>query len=262
MLFIKTLFSRSRYFYLTAMAHKINKPFLAHVPVTTEEVFKLFQKAKASPTMSFEKWPAFLLRELTHLSMAAGYMQGGGKVVTPSKKAKPTAKFTLSSGLNNLAADLTDSSTLATKSWKWTPPTLDAGGAEPGPHFITIRHGANILAVLLDANGLKKWQHDPNAVEKDYAFNLPGGLTGTCTAIRLGTYSPGSLNYCVHSLSNVPAEFSPAIFTSLTCRPEQVRLHPRCSWSASQPCRQSVCCHGQHRLNIHSQRDCGRQRDC
>eukprot|EP01043_Picozoa_sp_COSAG02_P031688 COSAG02_NODE_2080_length_9901_cov_103.580086_10_plen_176_part_00 len=175
------------------MAHKINKPFLAHVPVTTEEVFKLFLKAKESPTISlaFEKWPAFLLRELTHLSMAAGYMQGAGKVESgvalPSKKGKPAAKFTLSSGLKNLAADLTDSSTLATKSWKWTPPVLDVGGAESRPHFITIRHGANILAVLLDANGLKKWEHDPNVVEKDYAFNLPGGLTGTCTAIRLGT---------------------------------------------------------------------------
>ena len=179
-----------QYFYLTAMAHKINKPFLAQVPLTTEEVFALFQKAKALPSMSFEKWPAFLLRELTHLSMAGGYMQGAGKVVAPNKKAKPAAKFTLTSGLKNLAADLTDSSTLATKSWKWTPPTLDAGAAEPTPHFITIRHGANILAVLFDAKGLRRWEHDPNVVEKDYAFDLPGGLTGTCTAIRLGTSCP------------------------------------------------------------------------
>ena len=190
-----------QYFYLTAMAHKINKPFLAQIPLTTEQVFALFQKAKGLPSMSFEKWPAFLLRELTHLSMAGGYMQGAGKVVAaPNKKAKPAAKFTLTSGLKNLAADITDSSTLATKSWKWTPPVLDAGEAEPTPHFITIRHGANILAVLFDAKGLRRWEHDPNVVEKDYAFDLPGGLTGTCTAIRLGTPCPMPsiyFEYCV-----------------------------------------------------------------
>ena len=27
------------------------------MPLTTDDIFKLFTKAKANPTMSFEKWP-------------------------------------------------------------------------------------------------------------------------------------------------------------------------------------------------------------
>jgi hypothetical protein len=46
-----------QFFYLTAMAHKLNKPFLGQMPLTTDDIFKLFTKAKANPTMSFEKWP-------------------------------------------------------------------------------------------------------------------------------------------------------------------------------------------------------------
>ena len=116
---------------------------------------------------------------------AAGAPAGAGE-----KKPEVKAKFTFASGLKNLANDIIDSSTLSTKSWRWTPPAMGSaaeGGAEAVSHFISVRHSADSLTVLFDGEELKNWRHDPNEQEKDYAFALPGGLglSGMVTVTRL-----------------------------------------------------------------------------
>jgi hypothetical protein len=70
-----------QYFYLTAMSHKISKPLLAEIPLTTQDLLGLFKKAKADATLTFDRWPSWLIKEMTGLSMALGYMKGGGKVL-------------------------------------------------------------------------------------------------------------------------------------------------------------------------------------
>ena len=109
------------------------------------------------------------------------------------KKAEGEVKsrFTFKTGLKNLAADLIDSTTLSTKSWRWTPPAMGAaeGEGETTSHFISTRHSSDSLTVLFDGAGLKEWQHDPSEEEKDYMFTLPGGLglSGMVTVTRLGS---------------------------------------------------------------------------
>jgi hypothetical protein len=39
---------------------------------------------------------------------------------------------------------------------------------------VFVLSGANILAVLYDGTGVRKWEHDPSITEKDYSFELPG----------------------------------------------------------------------------------------
>jgi hypothetical protein len=115
---------------------------------------------------------------------------GSPSASAEEKKPEVKAKFTFASGLKNLANDLIDSTTLSTKSWRWTPPAMGApaeGGdaAEAVSHFISTRHSADSLTVLFDGSELKQWTHDPNEAEKDYAFALPGGLSGMVTVTRL-----------------------------------------------------------------------------
>ena len=62
-----------QYFYLTAMSHKINKPLLAEIPLTTQDLLGLFYKAKADENLTFDRWPSWLIKEMTGLSMALGY---------------------------------------------------------------------------------------------------------------------------------------------------------------------------------------------
>lgn len=70
-----------QYFYLTAMSHKIGKPLLAEIPLTTEDLLGLFKKAKADENMTFDRWPSWLIKEMTGLAMAFGYMRGGGRML-------------------------------------------------------------------------------------------------------------------------------------------------------------------------------------
>lgn len=118
----------------------------------------------------------------------------GPAVAAEGKKPEVKAKFTFASGLKNLANDLVDSTTLSTKSWRWTPPAIgtetagdEAEVATSASHFISTRHSSDCLIVLFDGEELKQWRHDPNEIEKDYAFALPGGLglSGMVTVTRL-----------------------------------------------------------------------------
>ena len=70
-----------QYFYLTAMSHKIGKPLLAEIPLTTEDLLGLFKKAKADENLTFDRWPSWLIKEMTGLAMALGYMKGGGRML-------------------------------------------------------------------------------------------------------------------------------------------------------------------------------------
>ena len=44
----------------------------------------------------------------------------------------------------------------------------------PNKPDVFVLSGANILAVLYDGTGVRKWEHDPSITEKDYSFELPG----------------------------------------------------------------------------------------
>jgi hypothetical protein len=61
-----------QFFFLTAQSHKINNPLLAEIPFSAHDCIDLFRRATEKDSIDFNRWPQWLLSQLTRISMSVG----------------------------------------------------------------------------------------------------------------------------------------------------------------------------------------------
>ena len=54
----------------------MNNPLLAEIPFSAHDCLALYRRALDVEAISFNRWPTWLLSQLTRISMAMGYMPG------------------------------------------------------------------------------------------------------------------------------------------------------------------------------------------